>query len=197
MEEDTVLWTKFEARRSIRDRLRAVPGTQLQEWSAQVASHLQAKSDLWQAPGTVALFGGLRDEPDLISFFLPWLRAQGWRTVLFAIRSTELVPYEVKVSADLERGVLGAWEPVQRPEREVAPEEFDVILVPGLAFAETDGTRLGRGKGYYDRLLGEQGVIARRIGVGFEMQVLPAVPREPHDSRVHELVTEKQWRNFR
>jgi 5-formyltetrahydrofolate cyclo-ligase len=196
MEEDTLLWTKFEARRSIRDRLRAVPGTQLQEWSAAVASRLQTKPDLWENPGTVALFGGLRDEPDLISFFLPWLREAGWRTVLFAIRSTELVPYEVKVSADLARGVLGAWEPVPRPDHQVAPEDFNVILVPGLAFAESDGTRLGRGKGYYDRLLDGNAVKARRIGVGFEMQVLPQVPREPHDSRVQELVTEKQWREF-
>lgn len=196
MEEDTLLWTKFEARRSIRDRLRDVPGTQLQDWSAGVACRLQEKQGLWESPGLVALFGGLRNEPDLISFFLPWLREQGWRTVLFAIRSTELVPYEVTASADLERGPLGAWEPVARPTHEIAPEDLDVILVPALAFAATDGTRLGRGKGYYDRLLGGPGMKARRIGVGFEMQVLPSVPAEPHDSRVHELVTEKVWRTF-
>ena len=196
MEEDTVLWTKFEARRSIRERLREVPGTQLQEWSATLASRLQSKSDLWQAPGLIALFGGLRDEPDLISFFLPWLREAGWRTVLFAIRSTELVPYEVKISADLERGALGAWEPLPRPDHEIDPKDLNVILVPGLAFAETDGTRLGRGKGYYDRLLGDGATQARRIGVGFEIQVMPTVPREPHDSRVQELVTEKGWRTF-
>lgn len=196
MEEDTVLWTKFEARRSIRDLLRAVPGTLLQEWSAAVASQLQSKTDLWDRPGVISLFGGLRAEPDLISFFIPWLRDAGWRTVLFAIRDTHLVPYEVKTSADLERGALGAWEPVPRAAHEVNPADIGIVLVPGLAFDAADGTRLGRGKGYYDRLLGEQAPMARRIGVGFEMQVIPNVPREPHDSRVRELVTETGWRTF-
>ncbi|MDZ4289569.1 MAG: 5-formyltetrahydrofolate cyclo-ligase [Prosthecobacter sp.] len=196
MEEDTLLWTKFALRRSIRERLKAVSGSQLQEWSADVASCLQKKEGLWQAPGTVALFGGLRDEPDLISYFLPWVRRQGWRTVLFGIRAPDLLPYEVTCSADLERGALGAWEPVRRPQHEVAAGELSLILTPGLAFSEADGTRLGRGGGYYDRFLANPAVKARRIGVAFEMQVAPTVPCEPHDSRVHELVTEKMWRVF-
>src|SRR6476661_2489069 len=103
MEEDTLLWTKFELRRSIRDRLKAVSGAQLQDWSADLAANLQKKAGLWDTPGTVALFGGLRDEPDLISYFLPWARQQGWRTILFAVQASQLLPYEVTCSADLER----------------------------------------------------------------------------------------------
>jgi 5-formyltetrahydrofolate cyclo-ligase len=196
MEEDTLLWTKFQLRRSIRERLKSVPGSHLQDWSADVARCLQEKEGLWQAPGLVALFGGLRDEPDLISYFLPWVRTQGWRTILFAIEETELLPYEVTCSADLERGALGAWEPVRRAQHAVSVAELSVILVPGLAFDETDGVRLGRGGGYYDRLLANPAVVARRIGVAFETQVVPTVPREAHDSRVHELVTEAHWRTF-
>lgn len=196
MEEDTSLWTKFALRRSIRERLKAVSATELQDWSAALAARLQEKPGLWAPPGTVALFGGLRDEPDLISYFLPWVRRQGWRTVLFAIRATDLIPYEVTCSADLERGALGAWEPVRRPAHEVPVHELSLILTPGLAFSAANGTRLGRGGGYFDRLLGNPAVTARRIGVAFEAQVTPNVPCEPHDSRVHELVTEKQWRVF-
>ena len=196
MEEDTVLWTKFQLRRSMQEQLRALSARQVQEWSAEVATSLQQRADLWQKPGWVALFGGLRAEPDLISYFLPWLHQLGWRTVLFAIQGSELLPYEVTKSADLERGVLGAWVPVMRPGQEVAPEVLDVILVPALAFAESDGSRLGRGGGYYDRFLAKPGIRARRVGVGFETQVTPTVPCEPHDSRVQELVTEKRWRTF-
>ncbi|HYF34923.1 MAG TPA: hypothetical protein VD994_06490, partial [Prosthecobacter sp.] len=121
MEEDTLLWTKFQLRRSIIERLKAVPGSQLQEWSGDLAQGLQRVEGLWQNPGIVAMFGGLRDEPDLISYFMSWMRDQGWRTVLFAIEGTELLPYEVTCSADLERGPLGAWVPMRRPEHEVAP----------------------------------------------------------------------------
>jgi 5-formyltetrahydrofolate cyclo-ligase len=196
MEEDTLLWTKFQLRRSILERLKSVRAAQLQEWSADVARILQNEEGLWQNPGIVALFGGLRDEPDLISYFLPWLRDQGWRTALFAIEGTQLLPYEVTRSADLERGPLGAWVPVRRAEHEIAPADLSLILVPGLAFGESDGSRLGRGGGYFDRLLARPEVRARRIGVAFEIQVVESVPCEAHDARVPELVTNDQHRRF-
>jgi 5-formyltetrahydrofolate cyclo-ligase len=196
MDDDTQLWTKFQLRRSIRERMKAVGGSQLQEWSWGVAQTLQAQTQIWHSPGIVALFGGLRDEPDLISYLLPWLRERGWRTVLFAIQETELLPYEVTCSADLERGPLGAWEPVRRRGHEVAAQDLTVVLVPGMAFAAAGGIRLGRGGGYFDRLLARPEVTARRVGVAFEMQVLEEVPREPHDACVQALATEVCWREF-
>ena len=123
MDRDTMLWTKFELRRSMRDRLRAIPASQLQEWSMEVAAMLQRRGPLWERKGVVAMFGGLRDEPDLISFFLPWAREQGWRTALFAIEGPDLLPFEVRTSADLERGPLGAWVPVRRPEHAISLTE--------------------------------------------------------------------------
>ncbi len=54
-------------------------------------------------------------------------------------------------AAELSPGVLGIPEP--RPDLpEVTPAAVDWALVPGLAFDER-GFRLGRGAGYYDRLL--------------------------------------------
>jgi 5-formyltetrahydrofolate cyclo-ligase len=54
-------------------------------------------------------------------------------------------------STELTRGVLGIPEP-HADLREVPPDQIDWVLVPGLAFDER-GYRLGRGGGYYDRLL--------------------------------------------
>ncbi|MEM1166720.1 MAG: 5-formyltetrahydrofolate cyclo-ligase [Planctomycetota bacterium] len=67
----------------------------------------------------------------------------------------------------------------------IEPRTLDAIIVPGLAF-DDDGGRLGRGGGFYDRFLGE---ILRApsltkpmlIGVGFSVQRVSWVPREPHD----------------
>lgn len=196
MEADPLLLTKSDARRSIRDTLRAIPTAHLQIWSAQITQRLRDRGDLWGRPGTIALFGGLRNEPDLITDLLPWLWEAGWHTVLFSIRDVELVPYLVTSPTDMLRGSMNVWEPVPSPDREINPDTFDVILVPALAFSARDGTRLGRGKGYYDRLLDHHSPHARRIGIAFEVQVLPTVPSEPHDSRVPELVTEAQWRTF-
>lgn len=170
--------------------LRAVPDAELAAWSRGVVGQLQALAELWQKPGTLALFGGLRAEPDLVTDFLPWLRARGWRAGLFRCTGENLVPHQVNGSADLQRGPLGVWEPVAGRCAEMHPSELDIILVPGLAFSKRDGARLGRGGGFYDRLLARPDTPALRVGVAFEAQMLEIIPCEPHDMRVRRLVTE-------
>ena len=63
----------------------------------------------------------------------------------------------------------------------------DLILVPGLAFT-ADGLRLGRGGGYYDRLLVKLPPHTRTIGVCFATQLVAALPTEEHDRRVERVV---------
>lgn len=174
----------------MRARLRSVPDSELAAWSRAVIGHLRASIASWERPGTAALFGGLRSEPDLVTDILPWLRARGWRAVLFRCAGENLVPHRVDDSADLRRGPLGVWEPVAERCAEMPPSELDVILVPGLAFSRQDGARLGRGGGFYDRLLARPDISALRLGVAFEAQMLEAIPCEPHDRRVQALVTE-------
>lgn len=183
--------TKADLRRQVRERLRAVSAEELAAWSRQLVSRLQQRDDLWAAPGTVALFGGLRNEPDLITNLLPWLRARGWRTVLFALEGVELRPFEVTGTQHLVRGQLGIWEPVTDVQRVINPDELTLILVPGLAFSQNDGSRLGRGGGFYDRFLAQPKVVAKRLGICFEAQLFPGIPCEAHDARVEELLTEK------
>lgn len=65
---------------------------------------------------------------------------------------------------------------------------IDLALIPGMAF-DAKGHRLGRGKGYYDRLLSHPAFRnIRKIGVCFDFQVLPDVPAEPHDSVMDDLI---------
>lgn len=71
----------------------------------------------------------------------------------------------------------------------VEPENIDIIVVPGVAFDAT-GRRLGRGAGYYDRLLAQ--VPGRRVAVAYACQMVAQVPTEPHDARVDAVVTETQ-----
>lgn len=179
---------KSDLRRVMRARLKNLTEPTLRAWSSQLVSHLQSRQDLWAKPGTIALFGGLRSEPDLVSAFLPWLREQGWRVCFFKVCDTELLPVEVKDMSDLQRGSMNVWEPLGT---EVLPlSSLDVILVPALAYALTDGARLGRGGGFYDRLLSRSDVRARLIGIAFQIQLMPEVPAQTHDIRVPDLVTE-------
>ncbi|TDU81831.1 5-formyltetrahydrofolate cyclo-ligase [Prosthecobacter fusiformis] len=183
--------SKADLRRHVRERLRNVPVETLALWSRQLVAHLQEREDLWAIPGTVALFGGLRNEPDLMTDLLPWLQARGWRTALFAVQGVELMPFEVTGTHDLHRGPLGIWEPVMHPDRRLQPSELTLILVPGLAYSFVNGARLGRGGGYYDRLLSRPDLKAQLVGICFEEQIFPAIPIEAHDFYVPQIITEK------
>ena len=66
--------------------------------------------------------------------------------------------------------------------------EIGLIVVPGVAF-DPSGTRLGRGMGYYDRLLAKMPK-AVKVGLCYELQIVPTVPQEPHDIRMDVLISE-------
>jgi 5-formyltetrahydrofolate cyclo-ligase len=65
-----------------------------------------------------------------------------------------------------------------------------LALVPGVVF-DQEGRRLGRGKGFYDRLLPSVG--GPLCGVAFDWQVLPAIPVEPHDHVLNYILTPSRW----
>lgn len=73
------------------------------------------------------------------------------------------------------------------PRREIPVDELGVALVPGVAFTSA-GDRLGRGGGYYDRLLAQLPPAVRRIGVCHPLQIRDTLPVEDHDVAVDELL---------
>lgn len=86
----------------------------------------------------------------------------------------------------LVRGYRGILEPSDDAEQ-VSPDEIDLALVPGVAFCRKDGRvlRLGRGGGFYDRLLPL--LQCRKIGICFDYRVLEDVPVDPWDAVLDEL----------
>ena len=80
---------------------------------------------------------------------------------------------------DLAPGTLGIPEP-RAVCLEIAPDDVDWVLVPGLAFDDR-GFRLGRGAGHYDRLLPTLRPDAPRWALAFDCQWVEAFPVEPHD----------------
>lgn len=89
----------------------------------------------------------------------------------------------------LKPGRYGIPEPQGHGEK-ASPEELDVIIVPGVAFG-IDGTRLGRGAGYYDRFL-SCAVKAKKIALCREATLEKTVPTEPHDEKVDIIVSERR-----
>ena len=175
-------------RQAMRERLRAMDEATRSEASVHIAAHLKHLAATWPAGVTVALFGGLKNEPDLVTHLLPALHAQGVSTCFFQIEHQALQPRQVRSMEDLHRGQMNVWEPQPHcPVIEIAA--LDIILVPGLAFTR-DGKRLGRGGGYYDRLLAQPDCRAQRIAVAFDVQIVDHITVEFHDQHIHQIITE-------
>jgi 5-formyltetrahydrofolate cyclo-ligase len=73
-------------------------------------------------------------------------------------------------------------------ERLVDDDQSVVILVPGIAF-DSSGHRLGRGGGWYDRVLASH-PHAVRVGCAYDEQVIDQLPLDPWDARMHHVVTD-------
>ena len=85
-------------------------------------------------------------------------------------------------------GRFGQLEPVGPRLGPTAIGTADVVVVPALAVGR-DGTRLGRGGGYYDRALRHARPDAVLVALVFDDELLDTLPVEPHDHRVTAVVT--------
>jgi 5-formyltetrahydrofolate cyclo-ligase len=106
---------------------------------------------------------------------LHWHQVAGWEQVI--------VP-----------GPFGPREPDPLLCPRVEAAEIECVFVPGVAF-DRDGFRLGRGSGFYDRLLGDFPKLPS-TGLMYAAQELERVPREPHDQALRALLTEDGLRTF-
>lgn len=88
---------------------------------------------------------------------------------------------------ELKTGAYGIQEPTDLDELFVDFEKIDLAVVPGMAFDKV-GHRLGRGKGYYDKLLC-QCTDLHKIGLCFDFQLLEDVPAEEHDIVMDEVLS--------
>lgn len=176
---DELAGAKAALRKLMRARLKAstdVGQTRSHSLLAQIQSH-----PAWSGASTVALFAPLPEEPDL----LPLLESSAKRFVFPCLHGSTLrwraasTPDDLQPATHtqgrLKEPVRGEW---------VSLSSLDCLLVPGLAFT-TCGRRLGRGGGYYDRTLAALSPNAVALGVCFSLQIVTALPSEPHDQPVH------------
>jgi len=89
------------------------------------------------------------------------------------------------LNTDIVVGKFGLREPASTCAQ-IPLDKFDLILVPGMAF-DISGNRLGRGYGFYDRLLEKAAGI--KCGVAYDFQLLEKIPSEPHDAKVDFILT--------
>lgn len=101
-----------------------------------------------------------------------------------------LVAAEYAPGDALETGPYGVSQPVLL--RPLPASSLDLVLAPGAVF-DRSGSRMGYGKGYYDRYLSDPELRGWVLGLAYEFQVLDHLPAEPHDRPMDALVTEEGW----
>ena len=178
---------KKEIRQEVKRAVLALAEPQRAAESHSVCAMLKSLIEKRQ-PRCVALFSPLRDEVDIT----PLMTQLECRVVLSRVGdgadgTPDMEFFECDAQS-LSSGAYGIMEPQRGTQ--CAAAEIDLMVVPGVAFA-SDGRRLGRGKGYYDRYLAREGFRAYTVGVCYSCQLRDDVPAEPHDKRVDEVVVAK------
>ena len=100
-------------------------------------------------------------------------------------KTKTITPHRIGLKTRLKKGLYGILEPAKRSLLPI--ETIDLIIVPGIAF-DRCGSRLGRGKGYYDRFLKSVPQTTPRIGLAFDFQILPSLLTKPHDLGVDKTI---------
>lgn len=180
--------SKADLRRKMRGRLRELDERTRVSLSRKIGDALMAREDFQRAT-TIGAFAAMASEPNLANL----LGTLPKRFAFPRIVDGKLQLYTLESLSELTHShpELPFCEPPLIPARRVRLREVELMLVPGLAFT-ADGRRLGRGGGYYDRLLASAQPGTIRIGVCFPFQLVDDIPTEPHDEHVHAVVTGAQ-----
>jgi len=155
----------------------------------EISSAIVAGLRQWVVPDnyqTVLVFLPMANEVNLVPLFEGDEETR-YVTTRTPDRGGELSVHELGGPLEVHR--LGFLQPHESARR-VSPDEIDIALLPGLAF-DLYGNRLGRGAGYFDRLLLATRAGSKRVGVVPADLVIDELPVEAHDIPVDYLATEE------
>jgi len=164
----------------------------------------KALDPVWRQESDRKICAAIRELPgfretECAAFFIPWGAEPDLRELFFGKRtflprfSAERGEYDLveitSLESDLRPGKYGIPEPL--PDLPAAAPEFVrqeiLFFVPAVACSPA-GVRLGRGGGFYDRLL--YGAAQKPIAVIYSCQIAPSLPCASHDLPMGIIVTE-------
>jgi len=195
--------TKQEIRKTMLAVRRSLSFQEVMDAGKRTAERLFSTEE-WQTAGTVMLYMDYRKEmptKDILTgagtreIVLPYTNEEfvieayaiPRENVLEVLRFEETgggdIPDNFRISP------MGILEPDRRTCRSADLSAIDLVVVPGVAFDET-GSRIGFGKGCYDRFLPLLRPDVKKIAVAYDFQVLSdPIPAEPTDYRMDAIVT--------
>ncbi|MDR3118272.1 MAG: 5-formyltetrahydrofolate cyclo-ligase [Mediterranea sp.] len=175
---------KNELRRQIARRKACQSAATLRSLSLDILETLE-NHPVFRSSNTVLLYHSMEDEVYTHAFIEKWSKRK--HILLPVVQGDELEIRSYRNPDDMAVGTYGIKEPTGTAFHDYT--QIDLAIVPGVAF-DTSGSRLGRGKGYYDKLLPE--LTAYKIGICFPFQLMDKIPAEEFDVRMDEVIFNKK-----
>jgi len=190
--------TKDEIRKIVAQRKQAIDDTR--EMSRRVMTQLLTLPEM-ETCSTIMTYVDFGKEVRTVPL-ISELFHRGKHVVVPFCDDGEIQLFRIKNLMELAPGNFGILEPKIELRRQsgskVHLKELGVILVPGVAF-DTQGGRLGRGKGFYDRFLKKIPENVLKIGLAFDWQLFDAIPMSENDQYIDLVAAESKlyFRNMR
>ncbi|WP_106828599.1 5-formyltetrahydrofolate cyclo-ligase [Parabacteroides pacaensis] len=151
------------------------------------ALQLLEQTEIFQSSSCIALYHAISGEVQTSKFIEKWHPKKRIVLPLIVENDLKLLLYQGKES--LQPGKFGILEPSISCCPQIPETEVECIIIPGIAF-DRQHNRMGRGKGYYDRLLNT--ISAPKIGLCFHFQLVENVPTDFFDKKMDYIVTDEE-----
>lgn len=175
---------KKNIRRAIAQQKQSHSLTFLENESLLIAKHIE-QEEIFQQANTILIYYALPDEVQTASFIEKWTPHKNF--ILPTVDGERLILKKHTGTASLQKGAYNIWEPIGEIFTDF--KNIDLAIIPGVAF-DYKGNRLGRGKGFYDRLLKD--LDCPFWGICYSFQQIDCIPHEEHDIRMQKVITSTQ-----
>ena len=170
-------------RKQIKEEKSRQPKEKLMTISSALLIQIE-KHPRFIASNTILMYYSLGDEVQTHAFVDKWYTQK--KVLLPVVQGDVMVLRHYTGKSCLQQGSFGIEEP--GGEDFTSYHEIDLGIIPGMSF-DRQGNRLGRGKGYYDKLL--PFLSSYNIGICYQFQARESIPSEPFDKKMDEVWTEE------
>jgi 5-formyltetrahydrofolate cyclo-ligase len=183
-----MLQTKQQLRTQLKKKRLAISEQRVATLSKQILAHLTQTPEYRKAK-TILLYHPIQNEVDTTSL-LSTTTNKTFCLPRICGKTNRLHLHQITDLQTLKTGLFNVKEPGTKHPI-IARKNIDLVITPGLAF-DTQGHRIGYGKGYFDRLFKNLSTKAFKIALAYDFQIIENVPAEKHDQKVDLIVTEKR-----
>lgn len=169
-----MIFEKNALRQEVKQLKKQLNTFDIQQKSANIFNQLE-QADYFINTQTVMVYWSMDDEVHTHDFIRKWA---DYKIILLPV--VDGTALRIKQFQGMESMKPGSLKGILEPVGDDYPftTNIDLIIVPGVAF-DKNYNRMGRGKGFYDKLLLQQNSF--KLGICFDVQLFESIPSEPHD----------------